>query len=157
MLDHAIDTPDGPVVIRVPGGAVTRQNTPVNADFSRYDIVEQGADVAIIAEGPFLATARKAAELMRAKGVTPTVINPRILSQVDAECLDSLKSYRHVITVEDGILDGGFGQKVAAYLGTSPVKVTCLGLKKEFLDRFSVPELLRANSLTPEQIAEIAN
>ncbi len=157
MLDHAIDTPDGPVVIRVPGGAVTRQDTPVNTDFSRYDIVEQGADVAIIAEGPFLATARKAAELMRAKGVTPTVINPRILSQVDAGCLDSLKSYRHVITVEDGILDGGFGQKVAAYLGTSPVKVTCLGLKKEFLDRFSVPELLRANSLTPEQIAELAN
>lgn len=156
MLDRAIDTPDAPVVIRVPGGAVMHQDTPVNTDFSRYDIMEQGADVAIIAEGPFLDTARKAAALMRAKGVTPTVINPRILSQVDAETLDSIKTYRRVITVEDGIVDGGFGQKVAAYLGESPVKVTCLGLKKEFLDRFSVPELLQANGLTPGQIADLA-
>ena len=134
MLARALDAPEGPVVIRTPGGRVVHQDTPVNMDFTRYDVVEQGADVAIIAEGPFLAIAREAAAMMRDKGVTPTVINPRILSQVDAQCLDSLKDYRLVITVEDGIVDGGFGQKVAAYLGNAPVKVTCLGLKKEFVD-----------------------
>lgn len=156
MLNHALDTPAGPVVIRTPGGAMVHQDTPVNTDFTRYDIVEQGSEVALIAEGPMLATARKAAELMRTNGVTPTVINPRILSQVDTEYLDSLKGYRHVITLEDGIIDGGFGQKVAAYLAPSAVKVTCLGLKKQFEDRYSVPELLKANSLTPEQIAALA-
>ena len=152
MLARALDAPEGPVVIRTPGGRVVHQDTPVNMDFTRYDVVEQGADVAIIAEGPFLAIAREAAAMMRDKGVTPTVINPRILSQVDAQCLDSLKDYRLVITVEDGIVDGGFGQKVAAYLGNAPVKVTCLGLKKEFVDRFNVKELMEANGLTPQQI-----
>lgn len=156
MIDRSLDNPSGPVVIRTPGGAVAHQDTPVNTDFSRYDIVEQGSDIAIIAEGPMLATARKAAALLREKGVTPTVINPRILSRVDAGCLDSLKGYRHVITVEDGIIDGGFGQKVAAYLAPTAVKVTCLGLAKEFVDRYSVADLLRANSLTPEQIADLA-
>ena len=156
MLALALDAPDGPVVIRTPGGRVVHQDTPVNMDFTRYDVVEQGADVAIIAEGPFLAIAREAAAMMRDKGVTPTVINPRILSQVDAQCLDSLKDYRLVITVEDGIVDGGFGQKVAAYLGNAPVKVTCLGLKKEFVDRFNVKELMEANGLTPQQIADLA-
>lgn len=156
MLARALDAPDGPVVIRTPGGRVVHQDTPVNMDFTRYDVVEQGADVAIIAEGPFLAIAREAAAMMRDKGVTPTVINPRILSQVDAQCLDSLKDYRLVITVEDGIVDGGFGQKVAAYLGNAPVKVTCLGLKKEFVDRFNVKELMEANGLTPQQIADLA-
>lgn len=156
MLNRALDAPEGPVVIRTPGGRVVHQDTPVNMDFSRYDVVEQGADVAIIAEGPFLAIAREAAAMMRDKGVTPTVINPRILSQVDAQCLDSLKDYRLVITVEDGIVDGGFGQKVAAYLGNAPVKVTCLGLKKEFVDRFNVKELMEANGLTPQQIADLA-
>lgn len=156
MLNHALDTPAGPVVIRTPGGAMVHQDTPVNTDFTRYDIVEQGSEVALIAEGPMLAIARKAAGLMRTNGVTPTVINPRILSQVDTECLDSLKGYRHVITIEDGIIDGGFGQKVAACLAPSAVKVTCLGLKKQFEDRYSVPELLKANSLTPEQIAAMA-
>lgn len=156
MIDRSLDNPSGPVVIRTPGGAVMHHDTPVNTDFTRYDIVEQGSDIAIIAEGPMLATARKAAALLREKGVTPTVINPRILSHVDADCLDSLKGYRHVITVEDGIIDGGFGQKVAAYLTPSAVKVTCLGLAKEFVDRYSVSNLLRANSLTPEQIADLA-
>lgn len=156
MLNRALDAPEGPVVIRTPGGRVVHQDTPVNMDFTRYDVVEQGADVAIIAEGPFLAIAREAAAMMRDKGVTPTVINPRILSQVDAQCLDSLKDYRLVITVEDGIIDGGFGQKVATYLGNAPVKVTCLGLKKEFVDRFNVKELMEANGLTPQQIADLA-
>ena len=112
--------------------------------------------MALIAEGPFLAIAEETAALLRARGITPTVINPRILSSVDTVCLDTLKDYRHVITIEDGIIDGGFGQKVAAYLGCSPVRVTCLGLKKEFLDRYSVDEVLAANGLTPAQIAEIA-
>ena len=156
MLDQAVDSANGPVVIRIPGGAVRHQSAPVNTDFTKYETVEQGAEVAIIAEGTFLETALKAAEILRSKGVTPTVINPRILSQVDAGSLDTLKDYRHVITIEDGIVDGGFGQKVAAYLGTSPVKVTCLGLEKEFLDRFNAAELLKANGLTPEQIAPIA-
>lgn len=156
MFDHAVTDIAGPLVIRTPGGRVMHRSEPVNLDFTRYDVVEHGADVAIIAEGPFLDTAVKAAAIMRTNGVTPTVINPRILSYVDAECLDSLKEYRHVITVEDGIVDGGFGQKVAAYLGESAVKVTCLGLKKEFLDRFSIPDVLEANGLTPEQIAAMA-
>lgn len=156
MLDKSIDNPEGPVVIRIPGGKVCHQDTPVNTDFTKYDVVEKGEEVALIAEGPFLSTAKQAAAIMREKGVTPTVINPRILSEVDAECLDTLKNYRHVITIEDGIVDGGFGQKVAAYLGESDVKVTCLGLKKEFLDRFKVSDLLKANNLTPEQIAKLA-
>lgn len=156
MIDAAIDNADAPVVIRTPGGEVAHQTTPVNTDFTRYDIVEKGAEVALIAEGPMLGIARKAAALLRDKGVTPTVINPRILSQVDAECLDSLKGYRHVITVEDGIIDGGFGQKVATYLAPSGVRVTCLGLKKQFEDRYKVADLLRENSLTPEQIAGLA-
>lgn len=156
MLNGAIDNAAGPVVIRTPGGAVAHQDTPVNTDFTRYDIVEQGSETALIAEGPMLAIARKAAALLKAKGVSPTVINPRILSQVDTGCLDTLKGYRHVITIEDGIIDGGFGQKVAAYLAPAGTKVTCLGLKKQFEDRYSVADLLKANNLTPEQIAAMA-
>lgn len=156
MIDYALDSCDGPVVVRTPGGAVVSVDVPVNTDFNRYDIIEQGSEVAIIAEGPFLQTAKQAADILRRKGICPTVINPRILSSVDSETLDGLRNYRKVITVEDGIVDGGFGQKVAAYFGSSPVQVICLGLKKKFLDRYNVGEVLKANSLTPEQIAALA-
>lgn len=157
MLDHAIRSASGPIVIRTPGGSVSHRDTPVDTDFSKYEVVMQGSDIAIIAAGPFLDTAMKAAQLLRDKGVTPTIINPRILSRIDTSYLDSLTNYKHVITIEDGIIDGGFGQKVAAYLGKAPIKVTCLGLKKEFVDRYNITDLLTANFLTPAQIAEIAS
>ena len=155
MLELAANNTVGPLVVRTPGGKVEHQTAPVNTDFERYEMVESGADVAIIAEGPFLQFARKAADLAREKGINPTVVNPRILSKVDEKFLDGLKEYRLVVTVEDGIIDGGFGQKVSTYMNRYGVKTINLGFKKEFVDRYNVEDFLRANSLTPEQIADI--
>lgn len=112
--------------------------------------------MAIIAAGDFLPLGREAAGLMRDKGIKPTVINPRILSELDTATLDSLKDYELVITIEDNSLDGGMGQKIAAYLGEAPVKVRCLGLPKTFPDRFNAAELLDSRGLTPEKIAALA-
>lgn len=156
MVDYALDCDTHPVFVRTPGGPVIDSDLPVDPDFSKYQIMEQGEKVALIGAGTFLQTALQAAKLMKANGLKPTVINPRILSSLDTETLDTLRGYDHVITLEDGILDGGFGQKVAAYLGSDPVKVTCLGLKKEFLDRYDARTVLEANGLTPVQVAAIA-
>lgn len=155
MLDWAIANPGCPVYIRTPGGAVVNTTRPVNTDFYAYDVVTEGADIAIIGAGAFFGIASEAAEIMRSRGLNPTLINPRNLSHPDTACLDSLKGYSTVITLEDGIVDGGFGQKVAAYLGTSAVKVHVMGLRKEFLDRYNPSEVLKANGLTPEQIASL--
>lgn len=155
MIDYALDRAGHPIVIRTPGGAVRHADLAVDTDFSKYDIVEQGEKVAIIGAGTFLQNALDAARLLKERGMNPTVINPRIISAVDTETLDSLKGYDMVITLEDNILSGGFGEKVAAYLGASPVKVHTLGLKKEFLDRYDPDEVLEANGLTPAQIAAL--
>ncbi len=93
--------------------------------------------------------------MMAAKGVEPTVINPRNVSTLDTATLDSLRDYDLVITAEDGIVDGGYGQKVASYLGQAPVKVVNLGLPKEFLNRYDAAEVQRACGMTAEQIAEL--
>lgn len=156
MVDYALDCTTHPVFVRTPGGPVIDSDLPVDPDFSKYQIVEQGEKVALIGAGTFLQTALQAAELMKATGMKPTVINPRILSTLDTATLDTLRDYDHVITLEDGILDGGFGQKVAAYLGSDPVKVTCLGLKKEFLDRYDARTVLEANGLTPAHVVALA-
>lgn len=156
MFDMAISQTEHPVVIRTPGGPVRHAAGPVNTDFFKYDVVEQGSDIAIIAEGAMFANAQAAAEILKQQGYTPTLINPRILSAVDSETLDALADYKHVVTVDDGIVDGAFGQKVAAYLSAKGVKVTCLGLKKEFMDRYNYGQVLRDNSLTPEGIAKAA-
>ena len=155
VLDWAIGQTEHPVFVRTPGSPVVHTDRAVNTDFFSYDIVAQGSDVALIGAGSFLGIAVEAAGLLRARGLNPTVINPRNLSQLDRATLDTLRDYRQVITLEDGIVDGGFGQKVAAYLGDSPVAVTVLGLRKEFLDRYDADEVLRANSLTPQQVADM--
>ncbi|MBD5288444.1 MAG: 1-deoxy-D-xylulose-5-phosphate synthase [Bacteroides sp.] len=155
MLELAMDNSEGPLVVRTPGGALVSQKEPVNKDFTKYVKIEDGSDVAIIAEGAFLPFARKAAALAREKGVNPMVVNPRILSNVDEEFLDGLKDFRMIVTVEDGIIDGGFGQKVSTYMNRYGVKTINLGIKKEFVDRYDVKDFFKANSLTPEQIAEI--
>lgn len=157
MLDWAIEQTDHPVLLRTPGGPVVHSDRPVDVDFFRYDVVEEGEQIAIIGAGSFFGIASEAASILRKQGLNPTLINPRNLSQLDEECLDTLKGYKTVVTLEDGILDGGFGHKVAAYLGDSPVRVVTLGLKKEFLDRYDAAEVIKANGLTPEQVAEAAS
>lgn len=71
------------------------------------------------------------------------------------KCLRTSKEPYKVVTLEDGILDGGFGEKIAAYYAATDMKVYNYGLKKEFIDRYSVDEILKENRITPEQILRI--
>ena len=110
---------------------------------------------AVNAKAPFFLS--QAALPYLKKSVKPTVINPVYITGIDGQLLESLKAdHKAVITLEDGILDGGFGEKIARFYGDSDMKVSNLGLKKEFLDRYDAGEVLRANGLTPEQIADTA-
>lgn len=87
------------------------------------------------------------------------MINPRFASGIDKELLESL-SERHqmVITMEDGILSGGFGEKIASFYGSSDMKVKNYGLDKKFYDRYDPNELLKEVGMTPVQIiADICN
>ena len=121
-----------------------------------YEIVREGHDVAIIAAGDFLQLGLDAADRLVWMGINPTVINPRYVSGLDTSSLDKLRGYRCVITLEDNAIDGGIGQKIAAYLGDAPVKVHVLGLPKRFVNRYDPDELLKSSGLTPEAIAGIA-
>ncbi len=159
MMDWALTQDSCPVAVRTPGGpVVSSPNREILTDYSkpRYEVISEGGDVAIIGVGCMLNRALEAASLMEEEGKTPTVINPRIVTQLDTATLDRLRNYRLVITVEDGILDGGFGQKVAQYLGDAPVEVKCLGLDKHFYNRYNPAELARQSGLDPDQIAELA-
>ena len=88
-------------------------------------------------------------------GITATLIEPTILSHLDEECLQTLKKeHKLVVVLEDGILDGGLGEKIARYYGMDEMKVLCLGLKKEFYDEYDITELLKEHKMDRESIAE---
>ena len=159
MLDWAVKQDERAVVVRT-SGSVAVSNTEIELldDYSKptYEIVREGDGVALIGAGSMFGFMQQAADLLAQQGVNVTLINPRNLSELDTAALDSLKDYKVVITAEDGIIDGGYGQKVASYLGESPVKVVNLGLPKEFLNRYNYSELQKRCGLTPDQIAQTA-
>lgn len=159
MLDWSIEQNEHPVAIRIPCNGVIRTGKEADADYSvinRYKVTESGQDIAIIALGDFYQIGEKLAELIADKtGVAPTLINPRYITGIDTELLGNLKkNHTKVVTLEDGILDGGFGEKIAAFYAATGMKVYNYGLKKEFIDRYSVDEILKENHITPEQIFE---
>ena len=161
MLEWSIEQNEHPVAIRVPGGEMISDGKKVSKDFSilnRYEITEKGSRIAIIGIGSFYGLACEAAKEIESRtGVKATLINPYYITGTDDELLESLKAdHDVVITLEDGVLDGGFGEKIARFYGNSDVKVLNYGLKKEFLDRYDVNEVLKENHLTPEQIADDA-
>lgn len=146
-------------VIRTPGTrAVSNPAITLLDDYTKpaYDIVRKGNGVALIGAGLMFSFMEQAADILASKGVEVTLINPRNLSALDTDTLDKLRDYKGVVTAEDGIVDGGFGQKIASYLGDSDAKVINLGIPKKFLNRYSYSELQKACGLTPEQIAERA-
>lgn len=158
MLDWSIEQNDHPVAIRVPISVVS-DGKKVTKDFSKlneYEVTQNGSKIAIVALGSFYSVGAKTAEIIENKtGVKPTLINPIYITGTDDKLLEQLKeNHDIVITVEDGVLDGGFGEKIARFYGNSDIKVLNYGLKKEFLDRYNPEEIIKANRLTPEQIAE---
>ena len=159
MLDWSLTQNAYPVAIKIPGGSMISTGTPVTKDFGKldtYEITKKGSRVAILGLGTFYETAVKAADILKTShGIDATVINPYYISGIDADTLNELKKDHAVVaTLEDGYLEGGFGAKIAAFYGSSDMKVLNFGIKKEFIDRYDVAEVLKDNRLTPEQIAE---
>lgn len=158
MLRWAILQDKKPIAIRIPSNGVHHTTENVDTEYAyeaKYKVTQKGEKVAIIAAGSFYQKGENVVRLLAEKGIKATLINPRYLNEVDRETLDSLKgSHKLVVTLEDGSKDGGFGERIAAYYGTSEIKVLVGGIKKDLYDRFDLQQLLSDNRLLDEQIVE---
>ena len=159
MLDWSLDSKqkENPVLILIPGNDVSHR--PADKDYgvlNRFKIEKQGEKVAIIALGDFFQKGEAVASAIKEKcGFAPTLINPRFASGLDEELLHGLeKNHQLVLTLEDGILEGGFGQKIASFYGPNKMLVKNYGLEKQFYDRYNPDELLQECGMTTEQIVE---
>ncbi len=160
MLNWGLKQNEHPVVIRVPL-AVTKGGKAEESygDLNRYQLVKQGSKVAVLALGSFFELGESVVAELKEQGIDATLVNPRYITGVDEKLLTELaKNHQVVATLENGELDGGFGEKIASFYGASKVKVLNFGAKKEFTDRVLYAELMKRYHLTPEQIiADIMN
>ena len=156
MMRWAILQDKKPIAIRVPSNGVVHTTENVDEEYSyesKYKVMHEGSKVAIIAAGSFYQKGENVVRLLADKGIDATLVNPRYLNEVDADTLEALKmSHNLVVALEDGCKDGGFGERIASYYGTSDVKVLVCGVKKGLYDRYNVEQLLEDNRLLDEQI-----
>lgn len=159
MLQEAMLHSEVPTIVRAPSGAVvSRPDFKPAAGYADapYEVVREGSRVALIGAGTFFPLMAEAADALAAQGITATLINPRRLTGLDTATLDTLGGYDVVITAEDGIVDGGFGQKVASYLGQARTRVINLGLPTAFPNRYNPRVLAEECNLTVPQIVALA-
>ena len=158
MLEWGLNQNLYPVAVRVPGNGVIERNQVFDTDYSqlnKFKIDKHGKDVAIIALGGFYQLGEQVYIKLKENGINATLINPRYITGIDEEMLEGLKkNHKLVITLEDGILEGGFGEKIASYYGTSDMYVKNYGIKKSFPDRFIASELLKENGISVDEITK---
>ncbi len=158
MLDWSVQQNKYPVAIRVPMNFVS-SGAKDETDYSvlnKFNMVEKGSQVALIGVGTFFEKAREVKALLKTTcNLDATLINPRFITGLDAEMLNDLKAdHQLVVTLEDGELDGGFGEKIARFYGNSNVKVLNYGSFKEFTDKVPCETLYTKYRLTPQLIME---
>ncbi|HEY9551536.1 MAG TPA: 1-deoxy-D-xylulose-5-phosphate synthase [Prevotella sp.] len=144
------------VAVRIPEWGVPHSDVEYDDDYSNlntFKMAHRGSKVAIIAAGDFYQKGENVVKALAADGIDATLINPRYLSGIDETMLNDLKrDHQLVATLEDGSLDGGFGERIARFYGPSSMRVLNFGVKKALYDRYDVNELMRENHLTDEQI-----
>ncbi len=155
MLEWSVNQKNHPVMILIPGNEVTSRPADKNYDrLNTFKVEQNGEKIAILALGDFYQKGEALAKQVELQfGFKPTLINPRFASGIDEKLLQELQqNHKLIITMEDGILEGGFGQKIASYYGTAPIQVKSYGLKKEFYDRYNPEDLLKQLGMTTDQI-----
>lgn len=157
MLDWSIEQNQYPVAIRAPRNGVFYAKEDVDKDYSsinRYKITQNGEKIAVFAMGDFYQLGEELCEKIEDEfGIKPTLINPRYITGLDNALLEQLKAVHDImITLEDGVMDGGFGQKIASFYGKSNIRVLNFGLKKAYIDRYNVTEVMEENHLKIDMI-----
>ena len=158
MFKYATTQKAHPIAIRIPM-MMPETGIEDTTDYSllnKYQVVRKGSSVAIIALGDFFELGVQIADKYKIlTGNDVTLINPKFITGIDEELLECLKTdHELVLTLEDGIVEGGFGQTIASFYGLSDMKVKNYGIKKSFPTDFRPEELMRENGLSVEQIIE---
>ena len=158
MIDWSIEQHEHPVAIRAPrNGVFYAENVDTDySDINKYKMVKAGEKIAVLALGDFFQMGEElVTSIKESFGIDATLINPRYITGIDVDMLERLKANHNiVIALEDGVLDGGWAQKIAAFYGASNVRTMTYGLKKEFLDRYSVNEVMEKNHLRVDLIID---
>lgn len=157
MLLTAVEY-NGPIALRYPrgsGSGVALNEKPKALPIGRAQILTEGKDVTIAAIGSTVNIAMEAAEVLAEKGIHATVINTRFVKPLDRECLKaSIKSTGRLVTMEENVLEGGFGSAVIEFLNDSNIRVPVkrIGIPDEFVSHGPVNVLRKSTGISRDNV-----
>ena len=159
MLEYSYAEKEHPIVIRVPQDDVLVKKVEDKTDYgklNKFKVEHKGNTIAVLAVGDFYRLGMSLKDALKEEfNIDATFINPVYLTGLDLELLEKLKEDHSItVTLENGVLDGGFGEKIARYYGKSTMKVLNYGGKKEFTDRKSLNDIYEENHLTTSKMLE---
>ncbi len=156
MLEWALTQREKPVMIRMYEKGNAAPTCPVETDFSetgKFQVVKRGKKVALFGLGTMFSVAEETAKALKDMDIDATLVNPRFSGDVDTALIKDLaKDHDTIVTLEDGVIAGGFGEKVARVAASFGLKVIVKGAKKQFEDRYNPKELLARSGLTVDSI-----
>lgn len=157
MFEWSIDQNEYPVIIRAPRNGVFNAKHEVERDYGNINTYQWnicGEQIAVIAAGDFYQLGEALVEkIAKDLNINASLINPRFVSGIDKRMLDEIsKKHSVIITLEDGVIEGGFGQKIASFYGKYNVKVMNYGFKKEFFDSYDINSVLKENGIDVDMI-----
>lgn len=160
MTEYAVHQHEHPVAIRVPVGEFISTGVADTTDYSvlnKSEVTRRGEGIALLGLGNFYHLANQVADELAKDGINATVVNPKFASGLDKELLEELKiNHSVVFTLEDGVVEGGWGQRVASFYGPVNMRVKNYGIAKEFHDRYDANDLLYENGVSLDQIVSDA-
>lgn len=157
MLRWSLTQTDTPVVIRIPEQPLLHRPA-TQSDYSTidYEVAHKGSEIAVMAVGGFWSLGEEVVRQLKAKlNIDATLINPKSVTNIDQRDLHYLQEdHDLVVTLEDGVVSGGFGETIDRYYGTTNMKVINFGAPREFADNVPQDVLREWYHLTPEQIVD---
>jgi 1-deoxy-D-xylulose-5-phosphate synthase len=170
MLAFAVKQ-DKPVAIRYPRGSLPILTNDASLIYAKHgietgpvkmgisEIIKPGKDITIIAIGSMVPTAVEVAALLTKKRVDAAVINARFIRPIDGQMIEEVcASCKRIVTIEEGVLDGGFGSAVLEFIETENIKgvrVKRFGLPDRFIEHGKREELFKKYNLTPDAICDV--
>jgi 1-deoxy-D-xylulose-5-phosphate synthase len=159
LLKTAIDYREGPFVIRYPRGVCCEvaHKDPAKVPIGKWEILQQGSGIAIIAIGSMVKEAEAALSQLRKKNIQPMLINARFAKPMDTDMLHNIiRKVEKIVTIEENTLCGGFGSAVMEFYEAieKPVEIHRIGLPDEFVEQGSRQILLKITGLDAHGIAE---
>lgn len=161
MLKFAVDF-DGPIAVRYPRGvacdSMKEQRAPI--EYGKAELLKKGKDIALLAVGSMVQTALFVDELLQKKGIDATIVNARFVKPIDTDMVDTLlKDHRMIVTMEENVLCGGFGEHVLSYVQqTCPdIRVLSVALPDSYVEHGNVDLLKKEVGIDAETIADTVN